>query len=286
MSTRFAIFGLATTLAVAVLPQSVSAQYRRVDPRRVQNRGKGTDDNDVRRGQYHGRVTSVKTLAGGGLKQAIVGLQLDGHRTATVAVRDGTSISVRHTELSGRKATPFLVEGVTVDVDWIELRNARAGSDGEFANRIEILAEEIEGIVQSMTESAATVVAQPRKETKYERDEPSKLRVSGREPSKPAGKPTAEPKPTRLKLSFRKDITTFTLNGASAKVSEVVKAVKASASRTSAKTGDSAQGKSGGPAFEAVVVAGGGNAVVQFHVRDGEGEKPGNPAGEKPSKTK
>ena len=253
--------------------------YRRNEPRRDRERR-------IDRGHLNGRIIGVAPVeANGGKRKSrakagdksdkpqgptrwTVTVQPLKGRPMTLAADESSEIRIMRTELAGAEAMRLVQAGVEVEIAWTEVTDPRTGGNlGLRAERVNVRAEEIEGSVDSIDAQRIVVKATPKASKMPEGYEQPKVQVEGRkDATKGRSRRTANAdavKPRTVRMAVVDGATRFTLDGTESTAADVLAAWK----RTKALE------------FEAVVVSGGSNPVVEFHARSDSMKKNGNSNG-------
>ncbi|MCK6483454.1 MAG: hypothetical protein L6R00_04880 [Phycisphaerae bacterium] len=250
--------------------------YRRNDPRRDRER-------KVDRGHISGRIIAVAPLDVGGAQRKtrvkssdksagsegpsrwMITVQPSKGRQISVTADGSSEIRIMRTELAGAGAMRFVQAGVEVEVEWSEITDPQTGGNaGLRADRMSVRAEEIEGTVDSIDKRRIVAKATPKVDKAPEGLEQPKVQVQGRgDARKGRSRRSANAgavKPLTVRMAPVDGATRYTLDGTESTAADVLAAWK----RKKALE------------FEAVVVSGGGNPVVEFHARSETTKKDGN----------
>lgn len=259
--------------AICIAGDPLNAQPTRYPPRSQPQRNPPRPDNRKPErnnprsdnGHVEGKLASI---AGGGrgTDLPITGLAVVDAKNKrwNFAFSVDSDLGIQNSRISGKSARSFFINGVSVSVDWAQQRNATTGgAAGLFAERVRIKSEAIEGTITLMSADRMTVMATPRQRETNERPA-SETNARGRKPEKRQSRNTDRKNetttPKSLKLSLVKDATSCTLDGSDATLAEVLAAFKSKRALQ----------------FDAIVVPGGNNPVVELHARtdvDRESEK-------------
>lgn len=256
-AARLSLVFVACLLA---LPAPASAQ--RYKPRTGHDNDRDNGDREnVKRGRASGRILSLTGRGANNAGDATFGIVVQGDkgRRWTLAVGPKSELQVTNASaVSGRQARVFLVPGVQVDADWVLTRfTDRGGATANLAERIVIRAEAIEGVITRMNAEHLTVSATPKGRPADADDDDALVAAGGRRAAKPkAGKASDPIKPKTVKLVLLKEVSEITLDGKDATAAEVLAAWKAAKQLR----------------FEAVVVGGGANPIVELHARRADAE--------------
>jgi hypothetical protein len=198
-------------------------------------------------------VVSVRPLTTGGGAAAELTVRTE-RRSLCLLVDERTEVSIRYANLTSGQSSGFLRPGVGLRAEWEQLRDPRSGGfQGRLARRIVIEAAELRGSVVALGDTTMTVRAVPLPAERGWAEVLPLIRAAGRRSSQ-AGRSDTPPQPAPpTRMTWRLvDGSRVTLNEKEADRQALADLWKGGR----------------GLDFDAVVVAGAGQLVAEFHARE------------------